>query len=216
MRDVMMNKLKIIVADQHPLMINGIREFIKCNPDLYVYVGGYNDLSQSVSECNEHKADVFILGEFPNFLTGSELVHWVNLQKVSCKIIAYNTYNERTSVEYANSFFLSGGRGYVWKNSPPEKLKEAIDAVSNDVLYLDDSYIKSEKKIALPQLLTPREKQILQLIADGMTNKEIARHLIISNKTIESHRQNIMKKFDVHNKIELLKTALRLGVCTIF
>ncbi|MFV8808478.1 LuxR C-terminal-related transcriptional regulator, partial [Yersinia enterocolitica] len=148
------------------------------------------------------------------FLKGPELVHWVSSQKVTGKIIAYI---ENTPCVYSNSLILAGVKGCVWKSSHPAKLNRAIDAVNNDFLYFDDSSVNGNKweNSDPQQQLTAREKQVLQLIADGMTNKEMARQLIISNKTIESHRLNLMKKLDVHNGIELLKTALRMGVCTI-
>ncbi|HDL6964623.1 TPA: response regulator transcription factor [Yersinia enterocolitica] len=210
-----MKKLKVIVADQHPLMHKGIVEFIKDYPDLYIEVEGYSILPLAVEQCNEQKADIFILGEFPRFLNGIELVHWVSSKNLTAKIIVYI---ENTSIFDINTFISAGAKGRVWKSSHPAKLNRAIDAVSNNFFYFEDDiveYTKSGIKSASEQQLTAREKQVLQLIADGMTNKEMARLLIISNKTIESHRLNIMKKLNVHNGIELLKTALRMGVCTI-
>nr|WP_241391633.1 response regulator transcription factor [Yersinia frederiksenii]ULG19992.1 LuxR family transcriptional regulator [Yersinia frederiksenii] len=210
-----MEKLKVIIADQHPLMVKGIIEFIRNYPELYIEVGGYNDLSQAIKQCNKQKADIFILGEFSSFLSSVKIVHWVNSQNVTAKIIAYIEY---MPVVDTASLISVGAKGRVWKSSHPIKLNRAIDAVSNDFFYFDDcsiEYNTLEKKFASQQQLTVREKQILQLIVNGMTNKEMARQLIISNKTIESHRLNIMRKLNVHNGIGLLKTALHMGVCTI-
>lgn len=210
-----MRKLKIIVADQHPLMVKGILEFMQCYPELYIEANGYTDLSQAVTQCNVQNADIFILGDFSNFLGGPELVHWVNSKKVTGSIISYI---ENISTMDIDSFISAGAKGGVWKSSHPAILNRAIDAVSNNFFYFDNpliEYKKLEKRSVSQQQLTAREKQVLQLIADGMTNKEMARQLIISNKTIESHRLNLMKKLNVHNGIELLKAALRMGVCTI-
>ncbi|PNM27206.1 DNA-binding response regulator [Yersinia enterocolitica] len=210
-----MRKLKIIVADQHPLMVKGILEFIQCYPELYIEAYGYTDLSQAVTQCNVQNADIFILGDFSNFLGGPELVHWVNSKKVTGYIISYI---ENISTMDIDSFISAGAKGGVSKSSHPATLNRAIDAVSNNFLYFDNpliEYKKLGKRYVSQQQLTAREKQVLQLIADGMTNKEMARQLIISNKTIESHRLNLMKKLNVHNGIELLKAALRMGVCTI-
>ncbi|HDL6960616.1 TPA: response regulator transcription factor [Yersinia enterocolitica] len=210
-----MIKLKVIVTDQHPLMVKGILEFIQCHSELYIEASGYTDLSQAVRQCNEQNADIFILGDFSNFLCGVELVHWVNSKNVTGKIISYI---ESMSTMDIDSFISAGAKGGVWKNSHPATLNRAIDAVINNFYYFDNPFIENKKleERCVPQpQLTTREKQVLQLIADGMTNKEMARQLIISNKTIESHRLNLMKKLNVHNGIELLKTALRMGVCTI-
>lgn len=98
------------------------------------------------------------------------------------------------------------------------KLNRAIDSISNGYTYFDSVHMDCEKissRYSSDNQLTNRESEILQLIADGKTNKEIANFLQLSRKTVETHRLNIMKKLDVHSGIELIKTALRMGVCTI-
>lgn len=94
----------------------------------------------------------------------------------------------------------------------------AIDSISNGYTYFDSVHMDCEKissRYSSDNQLTNRESEILQLIADGKTNKEIANFLQLSRKKVETHRLNIMKKLDVHSGIELIKTALRMGVCTI-
>ena len=143
-----MGKIKIVVSDQQPFMIDGIIGFLGHYPDLYEVVGGYKDL----------------------------------------------------------------------KTSHPAKLNRAIDSISNGYTYFDSVHMDCEKissRYSSDNQLTNRESEILQLIADGKTNKEIANFLQLSRKTVETHRLNIMKKLDVHSGIELIKTALRMGVCTI-
>ncbi len=146
---------------------------------------------------------------------GSELVKWVKSHKIDAHIITFVA-----KMPYIDSIKLleAGAKGCVWKTSHPAKLNRAIDSIVMVTLILI-VYIWIVKKY-LPgnssdNQLTNRESEILQLIADGKTNKEIANFLQLSRKTVETHRLNIMKKLDVHSGIELIKTALRMGVCTI-
>ena len=134
---------------------------------------------------------------------GSELVKWVKSHKIDAHIITFVA-----KMPYIDSIKLleAGAKGCVWKTSHPAKLNRAS-------VHMDCEKISS--RYSSDNQLTNRESEILQLIADGKTNKEIANFLQLSRKTVETHRLNIMKKLDVHSGIELIKTALRMGVCTI-
>ena len=142
------------------------------------------------------------LGEFAGGMMGSELVKWVKSHKIDAHIITFVA-----KMPYIDSIKLleAGAKGCVWKTS-------------NGYTYFDSVHMDCEKissRYSSDNQLTNRESEILQLIADGKTNKEIANFLQLSRKTVETHRLNIMKKLDVHSGIELIKTALRMGVCTI-
>lgn len=210
-----MTKLKVFIADQHPLMVNGIVSFLRQYPDIYSEPVGFTDISKAITACKSQQVDILILGEFTGNIVGTDFVRWVKNQRINAYIIAYV---ENMPFIDTTALCDAGARGCVWKNSHPAKLNRAIDSVSHGYTYFDSVFVDCKKTIersASNNYLTVREKQILQLIADGKTNKEIARDLTLSNKTIESHRLNLMKKLDVHSGIELLKTALRMGVCTI-
>lgn len=145
---------------------------------------------------------------------GAELVKWVKSHKIDAHIITFVA-----KMPYIDSIKLleAGAKGCVWKTSHPAKLNRAIDSISNGYTYFDSVHMDCEKissRYSSDNQLTNRESEILQLIADGKTNKEIANFLQLSRKTVETHRLNIMKKLDVHSGIELIKTALRMGVCT--
>jgi two-component system response regulator NreC len=106
-----------------------------------------------------------------------------------------------------------GAKGYVLKNSPVEELVEAIEKVNNGDTYC--SVIKTSKRFSgLNEQLTKREVQIIALIADGHTNREIAEKLNISHRTVDTHRTNIMRKLDIHNSAALVRTALKEGIIT--
>ncbi|WMY53602.1 response regulator transcription factor [Escherichia coli] len=210
-----MGKIKIVVSDQQPFMIDGIIGFLGHYPDLYEVVGGYKDLKKAIAECNKSAAQIFILGEFAGGMMGSELIKWVKSHKIDAHIITFVA-----KMPYIDSIKLleAGAKGCVWKTSHPAKLNRAIDSISNGYTYFDSVHMDCEKissRYSSDNQLTNRESEILQLIADGKTNKEIANFLQLSRKTVETHRLNIMKKLDVHSGIELIETALRMGVCTI-
>lgn len=213
-----MNKVNVVVAERHPLMLKGICTFLNKYPELYTVKGQCLNINEAIRECETlSERDILILGEFPGFLAGTELIRWVYGKKIPVKIV---TYFEHTPFLKHDSMLNAGAKGFVWKGSHPACLNRALDAVSHGYAYCDDSdtesgYLLPRQALASDNYLTTREREIVQLIVDGKTNKEIARYLHLSNKTVETHRLNLMKKLDVHSGIELLKRALRMGVCTI-
>ncbi|EHG5998749.1 TPA: response regulator transcription factor [Escherichia fergusonii] len=210
-----MTKLKVFIADRHPLMVKGIISFLSQYPDIYSKPEGFTDISMAIEACKTQQADILILGEFSVNVLGADFVRWVSKENINANIIVYV---ENMPFIDTTALTDAGARGCVWKNSHPTILNRAIDFVSHGYTYFDSAFVKYKKTIERSvsyNYLTVREKQILQLIVDGKTNKEIARELTLSNKTIETHRLNLMRKLNVHSSIELLKTALRMGACTI-
>lgn len=210
-----MKKIKVIIADQHPIMVSGLLSLLKDYPDVYDDPKGFTDINSVIKECKRNNVDVIILGEFSGNLVGANFVRWVKKNTKNSSIIAYT---EKMPFIGSTELNEAGANGCVWKTSHPAKLIRAINSVVNGHTYYDtvhDDFKKLIERSSTQNHLTIREKQILQLIVDGKTNKEIARNLTVSSKTIESHRLNLMKKLDVHNGIELLKKALRMGACTI-
>ncbi|ENS3338425.1 response regulator transcription factor, partial [Escherichia coli] len=118
-----MGKIKIVVSDQQPFMIDGIIGFLGHYPDLYEVVGGYKDLKKAIAECNKSTAQIFILGEFAGGMMGSELVKWVKSHKIDAHIITFVA-----KMPYIDSIKLleAGAKGCVWKTSHPAKLNRAI------------------------------------------------------------------------------------------
>lgn len=210
-----MKKMSVVVADKYPLMLKGIETFLSNCSSLYEVSSTFTDALSAAEYCSQYQPDILILGEFSDGLGGIELIRWVHSMRITSKLISYM---EKKPYIDADKFIDAGAMGFVWKNSPPENLNRAIESVYNDSHYFDDGLIQTSSVIRNPipgNFLTGRERQILQLIADGQTNKHIAKILDVSNKTVETHRLNLMKKMDVHSGIELLKVGLRMGVCTI-
>lgn len=118
-----MGKIKIVVSDQQPFMIDGIIGFLGHYPDLYEVVGGYKDLKKAIAECNKSAAQIFILGEFAGGMMGSELVKWVKSHKIDAHIITFVA-----KMPYIDSIKLleAGAKGCVWKTSHPAKLNRLL------------------------------------------------------------------------------------------
>lgn len=210
-----MKKISVVVADKYPLMLKGIVAFLSNYPSLYEVTATFSDALSAAEYCVQHNPDVLILGEFSDDLGGVELIRWVFTMHMTSKLISYM---EKKPYVDADKLINAGAMGVVWKTSHPSKLNRAIDSVYSGCNYFDDGLLQMSqvnRKLAAGSYLTVRERQILQLIADGQTNKHIAKLLNVSNKTVETHRLNLMKKMDVHSGIELLKVGLRMGVCTI-
>lgn len=210
-----MKKIKIIVADQHPLMLTGIKAYLCQNPSVYRLSGVYCDLEQAIDKCNEVGANILLLGEFACLLSGAELIRWVYSRLRETKIIAYL---ENSPFLDAETLLSAGVSGCIWKTSPENHLDKGISTVCNGYYFFDQNSLDLQSighEALSRRNLTHRETQVLQLIVHGLTNKEIAKRLILSNKTIETHRLNLMKKLEVHNSVELIKAALKMGACNI-
>lgn len=210
-----MKRINMIVADQHPLMLNGIKNFLNQKPSIFRLQGIFSDLLHTVRKCNDEQADILLLGEFTNFLNGPELIRWVSHRLNSTKIIAYL---ENTPHLDSETLLSAGVCGCVWKTSPECHLEKAIITVNDGYYFFDDKAMELHsvgQYATEKENLTHRESQVLQLIVSGLTNKEIAKTLILSSKTIETHRLNLMKKLNAHNSIELLKAAIKIGACSL-
>ncbi|WP_240727288.1 response regulator transcription factor [Escherichia sp. E4385] len=189
-----MKKISVVVADKYPLMLKGIVTFLSNDPSRYEVSSTFTDALSAAEYCSQYQPDIFILGEFSDGLGGIELIRWVHSMRITSKLISYM---EKKPYIDATKFINAGAMGVVWKNSPPENLKRAIEHIYNNSNYFDDGLLQQSSVIRKPvpsNFLTGRERQILQLIADGQTNKHIAKILDVSNKTVETHRLNLMKK----------------------
>lgn len=210
-----MEKINIVVSERNPLMLSGILNFFDAYQNMYNILDVCKNINEVLACCKKRKeVDILLLTEFPEHLIGTELIKMLVHAGVNEKILAYF---DKASYMNSDEIINSGAKGLVWKSSNPILLNRAIDSLVNGYSYIDDGSSDSTYCIRKSSysILTKREKEILQIIADGKTNKEIARLLNLSSKTIETHRLNLMRKLDVHNGIELLKVALKMGVCTI-
>lgn len=211
-----MNKINVVIAESNPLLLSGLKGYLGNYSGLYNIMNLHNNINGMMEYCVENEEiDILLLGEFSDVANSIELIRWVKSEEIPAKKIAY--FNKLPYFS-GKGILDAGADGVVWKSCSPFNLNKAINAVFAGESYNIDDLYKSDCEIRLPASqnhLTKREREIIQLIAECRTNKEIARKLDLSNKTIEAHRLNIMKKLDVHSGVELLKTALKMGFCSI-
>jgi len=213
-----MSKIKILIADDHKILRQGIRSLLAPHSDFEV-IGETADGPETLKETFKLKPDVVLMDiGMPN-LNGFEATRQIKKKLPEVKVLFLTMYQDD---EYVLQALQSGASGYVLKDVAVEELVTAIRAVNNEQYYLSpsisrtviDAYLrKTEKGEKEPsELLTAREREIVQLIAEGHTNKEIGAKLYISVKTVDAHRSHIMEKLDIHDVAQLVKYAIRKGI----
>lgn len=209
-----MNDYKILLVDDHELIINGIINLLVPYPRFRIIAHTENGL-EVYNACRLHEPDIVILDLGLPGINGLDLIPQLSSRWPKMAILAYTAHNE----EFMTIRTLSAGAmGYVLKNSSQKTLLAAIQTMAVRKRYIDPALNRDAINSALntegdsPELLTPRERQILRLIANSYTNRLIGEQLCISVKTVETHRLNIMKKLNVHKVTELLNCSRRLGL----
>lgn len=214
-----MSKIRVLIADDHALVREGIAAFLKLCDDIEV-VGQAADGIEAIERTQQLKPDIVLMDiGMPKF-GGLEATVEVKKAEPNVKIIVLTQYDDR---EYVSRFLKAGVSGYMLKKAVGTELVNAIRAVSRGEFYLFssiasevvDGYLgKSTKNVEedLYEKLTDREKQVLKLIAEGQSHKEIANLLNISVKTVIAHQTNISEKLDIHTRTALVKFAISKGI----
>lgn len=214
-----MIKIRILIADDHVLVREGIRALLNLCDDLEV-VGEASDGKEAVEATRRLDPDVVLMDINMPGLGGLEATLAIRHENHRAKILVLTQYDDR---EYVTRFLKSGASGYILKKAAGSELASAVRAVHRGGLVLDPSLARDVLTPAAPhpgggsgeeryQILTDREKQVLKLVAEGNSNKEVAQLLGISVKTAMSHRERVMQKLEIHNRTDLVKFALRQGV----
>lgn len=211
-----MRKIRILLADDHQLMRRGVRLILEREPDLTV-VGEASDGREAVALAKSLKPEVVVMDiGMPN-LNGIEAALQMTQNNPELAIVMVSMHSDETYILRA---LKAGARGYLLKDSAEADLIKAVHAVAGgksffspvvSKLLLDD-YIRKLKRSGTEDaydLLTPREREILQLIAEGKSNKDIANLLDLSVYTVESHRANLMEKLNLRGLPELILYAVR-------
>jgi DNA-binding NarL/FixJ family response regulator len=214
-----MRKIRILLADDHQLMRSGIRLMLERESDLTV-VGEAADGREAVSLAKTLKPDVVVMDiGMPN-LNGIEAAHQMTQENPEMAIVIVSMHADESYVLRA---LKAGARGYLLKDSAEADLIKAVHVVYGGKSFFSpavskvllDDYVRKLKRSGTDDaydLLTPREREILQLIAEGKSNKDIANLLNLSVYTIESHRSNLMEKLNLRGLPELILYAVRRGI----
>jgi two-component system, NarL family, response regulator NreC len=214
-----MKKVRILLADDHTVMRAGLRALLERQPNLEV-VGEAEDGRQTVQLASAQVPDVVVMDiAMPN-LNGVEATRRMVSKQPTISVVILSMYSDESYVMRA---LEAGARAYLLKDSAVTDLIGAIEAVSQGKSFfspkisriLAEEYIHALRQKGVAdsyELLTPREREILQLLAEGKTNKEVATSLNISVYTAETHRGNILQKLNLHSTAELVLYAVRKGI----
>lgn len=214
-----MSQYRVVIADDHAIFREGIKMVLRGNPALDV-VGEAADGREAVRIALDQKPHLIIMDIAMPELTGIEATKEILDELPETRVIILSVHSRKTFIMEA---LKAGARGYVVKDSTGEKLLDAVAAVLKGESYLDSPVAAHivEEFVRLPssgresgggQVITERERQILRLIVDSLTNKQIAERLCISPKTVENHRANIMSKLGLHDVIDMVKYAISSGL----
>ena len=217
-----MAKIRVLIADDHGLMRAGVRALLQATEDIEV-VGEAEDGDEAIREVRRLEPEIVLMDVAMPGLGGLEATLVIRKEKPEVKILVLTQYDDR---EYVSRFLKAGVSGYVLKKAAASELVAAIRAVSRGGLVLDPEIARdvvddkgrehAQAQAEDPyETLTDREKQVLKLVAEGSSNKEVAETLDISVKTAMAHREHLMEKLDVHSRTELIRFALRRGVIRV-
>jgi DNA-binding NarL/FixJ family response regulator len=208
---------RILVADDHPIVRTGLRKVLDAQPDLEV-VAEADDGSEAVRKALAEDVHLAILDVSMPKTTGIQAAQELHKRKPELKILMLSMYD---SEQFLFESLRAGASGYVLKSDADRNLVEAVRRTMRGQSFLYPSAISSLVKDVLERggaegeqfdVLTPRELQVLKLIAEAHTSKEIAQELVISVKTVERHRQNILDKLEMSDRVELTRYAIRRGL----
>ena len=210
-----MEKIRILIVDDHAIMRDGIRALLGLHDDLEI-VGEASEGREAIEKARDLMPDVVIMDIAMPGMDGLEAARRIMRKTPKTKVLVLTQYDNK---EYVLSAIKAGVSGYVPKRALGSELVSAIYAIcqGNSFLYpsaataLIKEYLQQAEKEPYDQL-TEREREILKLIAEGHTSREIAEMLFISLKTVLGHRTKIMEKLDLHNRTELIKYAMRRGL----
>ncbi len=211
-----MSRIRILLADDHTLFRQGIRNVLSSEPDLDV-VGEVSNAGDALAKCEELRPDVVLMDiGMPGF-SSFEAARQIRKSRPDCKVLFLTMYDDE---DYLLEAMDVGGNGYVLKDCPATQLLSAIRDVHRGGSFLsprmlsqlvDDfrSRMKSNERVPRFATLTAREKEVLKMLAEGQSVKEIACSLDLSVKTVEAHKFNLMRKLDIHNKAQLVQYAIQ-------
>jgi DNA-binding NarL/FixJ family response regulator len=220
----MSHKKTILIIDDHPLLREGLKAIIGRNRRFEV-VGEAGNGRDGLQMVRELKPDLALVDMSLPDQSGIQLTHELKNISPKTRVLIITMHSK---IDYIVKAFQAGATGYVVKESASERLLQGIDTVLKGEYFMDSSVSHKviEKLMEFPEkeikitdasydTLTRREQEIMVLLVQGLSNKQIAQKLFISPKTVENHRSNILRKLDLHSTLELVRYAARLGVIDV-
>jgi len=210
----------VVLADDHPIIRRGLCDILASEADIDV-IAEACDGQSALSAVEKTKPDILIVDISMPILNGLEVAQRVSKYFPTTKVIILSMHSNES---YVLKAIRSGVSGYILKASSSDELIEAIHKVMSGGMYFSENisqraiqlYIEKAKSSALEpyDTLTEREKEVLQLSAEGHTSNEIASRLCLSSRTVEMHRANLMSKLNLRNQTDLIRFAIQQGILT--
>jgi len=207
-------RTRILICDDHTLFVEGIKAMLRNESSLEI-VGEARDGRQAVELVKELKPDLLLMDVSMPDMNGFDATQRVQELDPNAKVLILTMHDEE---ELVSRCLEAGAAGYIIKDAPASQLLYAIEMVQKGERYLSPVVLKQVvagyvKNANVPQTsydrLSPREREVLKLLAEGLSVKEVATRLNLSVKTVDVHKTNLMKKIDVHDRTELIKYAIR-------
>jgi two-component system response regulator NreC len=212
-----MSKLRVFVADDHAVLRDGLKALVNGQTDMEI-VGEADNGRTTYEKAKELLPDIVLMDISMPELSGVQATELLRKECPSIKILVLTAYKDKG---YLDRLLNVGASGFILKLSAAEELIGAIRLVAGGGIYLDpqmadritDGYVRSQflKGEVRQRELTGREEEVLRLIAQGYSNKEISSQLKIAVKTVESHKANLMQKLELRNRTEIVRYAVRQG-----
>lgn len=217
-----MQKIRVLVVDDHTIVRDGICSLLALLSDIEI-VGEASDGKEAVQKVGQLAPDVVLMDIAMPVINGLEATRRIRKEFPDAKVLALTQYDDR---EQIFSMIEAGARGFITKYAASSELASGIRAVYRGESFLSPSVAKAlvegyQQRAAIwakddpYQQLTDREKEVLRLVAEGHTAREIAAILDLSPKTVEGYRTSLMAKLDLHRKADLIKYAIRKGIVTL-
>jgi DNA-binding NarL/FixJ family response regulator len=213
--------IKIVLADDHKIVRDGLRSLLEDQQDIEV-VAEAEDGRTTVKQAKKFSPDVIIMDISMHDLNGIEATRQIIARSPGVKVLALSMHSDK---RFVTGMLSAGASGYLLKESAFSELVNAIRVVVSNQTYLSpriagmvtEDYVHylSATDSSVRSILTAREREVLQLLAEGKSTKQMAVQLHVSVKTIETHRQKIMDKLDIYSVAELTKYAIREGLTSL-
>ncbi len=216
-----MGEIRLVLVDDHEMVRTGLRMLLESQPDIKI-AGEASNAAQALDLVDKYKPDVVVMDITLPDLSGIEATRQIKAKHPEIAVVALTIHEDE---QYFFEMLQAGASGYVPKRAAPDDLISAIRAAHEDDIYIYPSLAKTlvadflgrsrsqQDEVSLDRL-TAREQEVLELLAEGNSNEEIAEKLSISRHTVARHRENLMRKLEMHSRSELVKYAIRKGLIT--
>lgn len=216
-----MTKIKLLLVDDHEIVRAGLRMLFMAEEDIEI-VGEIGSGEEALEAVRQLKPDVVLMDVAMPGISGIEATRQIKKIDPGAAVLALTMHEDE---QYFFQMLDAGASGYVPKRAAPDDLISAIQVVHRGDVFIYPSLARLLVRDFLQRTeagtssgveeLTPREREVLTYIAEGYTNQEIANALVISVKTVDRHRENIMRKLNLHSRVELVKYAIAKGLITV-